>query len=312
VFISGNYNTVANTYIHDTNAEAIYIANASSGNVLRSNRIVNAIDAGIYVQGKDHLIVSNDISHTVQTHAGMTNSGDADGIRFFGSGSTFRKNYIHDILFTDRGNKDPHIDAFQTWGPCADMIIEQNTILMEGKGQGITIEGMVQPTGNITIRNNVFMTTGTGYSPAVNAGDVGLVTNITIVNNTMVALNGPAEYAIWLFQNLRGAVIKNNAIYDHGNSQTPYIQVDRGASGLNIGSNSISKSDGKAPAGSPYPRDLWMVNPQFVNLAGRDFHLKPASPLINSGATLANVPNDFDDATRPAGRAHDIGAYKKQ
>jgi hypothetical protein len=128
----------------------------------------------------------------------------------------------------------------------------------------------------------------------------------------MVALNGPAEYAIWLFQNLRGAVIKNNAIYDHGNSQTPYIQVDRGASGLNIGSNSISKSDGKAPAGSPYPRDLWMVNPQFVNLAGRDFHLKPASPLINSGATLANVPNDFDDATRPAGRAHDIGAYKKQ
>src|SRR6185369_2246629 len=174
-----------NTYIHDTNAEAIYIANTSSGDVVRSNRIVNAIDAGIYVQGKDHLIISNDISHTVQIHGGMTKAGDADGIRFFGSGSTFRKNYIHDITMTDAGNRNPHIDAFQTWGPCEDMVIEQNTILLDGTGQGTTIEGMSQPTGNITIRNNLFMTTGTGYSPAVNAGDEGLVTNVNIVNNTM-------------------------------------------------------------------------------------------------------------------------------
>jgi hypothetical protein len=311
VFISGGHIIVSNTYIHDTNAEAIYIANTSSGDVLRSNRIVNAIDAGIYVQGKDHLIIANDISHTVQIHGGMTKAGDADGIRFFGSGSTFRKNYIHDITMTDAGNRNPHIDAFQTWGPCEDMIIEQNTILLDGSGQGITIEGMSQPTGNITIRNNLFMTTGTGYSPAVNAGDEGLVTNVNIVNNTMAALNGPAEYAIWLFQNLRGAVIKNNAIYDHGNSKTPYVRIERGASGLNIGSNAISKSDGKAPTGSPYPGDLWMVNPQFVNFAGHDFHLKPASPLINSGTALSNVTNDFDDVARPTGRAHDIGAYQQ-
>jgi hypothetical protein len=312
VFISGSHVIVSNTHIRDTNAEAIYIANTSSGDVLRSNRIVNAIDAGIYVQGKDHLIVSNDISHTVQIHGGMTKAGDADGIRFFGSGSTFRKNYVHDITLSDTGNRNAHIDAFQTWGPCEDMIIEQNTILLDGTGQGITIEGMSQPTGNITIRNNLFMTTGTGYAPAVNAGDVGLVTNVNIVNNTMVALNGPAEYAIWLFQNLRGTVVKNNAIYDHGNSKTPYVRIERGASGLNIGSNAISKSDGKTPAGSPYPGDLWMVNPQFVNFTGRDFHLKPSSPLISSGAILSNVPNDFDDVARPVGQAHDIGAYKKE
>jgi hypothetical protein len=107
-------------------------------------------------------------------------------------------------------------------------------------------------------------------------------------------------------------VVKNNAIYDHGNSEEPYVRIERGASGLNIGSNAISKSDGKAPAGSPYPGDLWMVNPQFVNLTGRDFHLKPSSPLINAGAVLSSVPNDFDDVARPTGRAHDIGAYKRQ
>src|SRR2546425_1036079 len=121
----------------------------------------------------------------------------------------------------------PSINAFQTWGPCSNMMIEQNTIWqMASPDQGITIEGVTQPVGTITIRNNIFMTNGTGYAPAVLAGDSGLVTNVNIVNNTMVALNGPAEYAIWLFTNLRTAVVKNNAIYDYGNSNVPYIQVD--------------------------------------------------------------------------------------
>jgi len=133
------------------------------------------------------------------------------------------------------------------------------------------------------------------------------VTNVTIVNNTMVALNGAAEYAIWLFTNLRGAIVKNNAIYDHGNSSAPYIQIDSGASGLDIGFNSISKSNGLAPKGLPFPGDLWMVNPLFVNLAGGDFHLQPLSLLIDRGITQSQVPNDYDGVTRPQGLVHDIG-----
>ena len=108
------------------------------------------------------------------------------------------------------------------------------------------------------------------------------MTNINIVNNTMVALNGPAEYAMWLFANLNGAVIKNNAIYDHGKSTQPYIRIDDGASNLDIGFNSIGKSDGMPPMGSPYPGDLWMVEPLFVSLSDHDFRLLPGSPLIGS------------------------------
>ena len=136
----------------------------------------------------------------------------------------------------------------------------------------------MQPVGNITVRNNVIMTNGRGYAPAVLAGDVGLVTNLNIVNNTMVALNGPSEYAIWLFKNLQGAVVKNNAIYDHGNKNAPYIRIDSGASRLDIGFNSISKSDNVAPSGPRYPGDLWMVQPQFVRFSSRDFHLQSTSP----------------------------------
>ena len=74
-----------------------------------------------------------------------------------------------------------------------------------------------------------------GYQPDANVGDMGLVTNVSIVNNTMVSMNGAVEYAIWLFPNLSGAVVKNNAIYDHGNSGEPYIKIESGASGLDIG-----------------------------------------------------------------------------
>jgi K319-like protein/parallel beta helix pectate lyase-like protein/uncharacterized protein DUF1565 len=312
VYLSGSNNEITGTYIHEANAAGIFMTTGTTANTLNSNRIVSAVEAGIYVQGTNHLVISNDISHTVQTHPGMINSADADGIRFFGSGSTFRKNYIHDVTLADAGNANPHIDAFQTWGPCSNMIIEQNTILqMESPDQGIIIEGLTQPVGNITVRNNVIMTNGTGYAPSVMAGDVGLVTNVTIVNNTMVALNGPSEYAIWLFKNLQGAVVKNNAIYDHGKSSDPYIRIDSGATGLDIGSNSISKSDNVAPSGGAFPGDLWMVQPQFMRFSSRDFHLSSTSPLINAGASVS-VTNDMDGVARPLGGAIDIGAFEKQ
>jgi len=295
VGVQGQFNEIRNNYIHDLLfGEGVWLyggpgrdASFTANNTVAGNRIVRARNAGILVEGTNNLIDGNDISHTIQNPPGAPPrpGADADGIRFFGSGHDIRRNYIHDITLTDAGNTNPHIDAFQTWGPCSNMTIEQNQIWqMESPDQGVTIEGLTQPVGNITIQNNIFMTSGTGYAPAVLAGGVGPVTNVSVVNNTMVALNGPSEYAIWIFANLTGAVVKNNAIYDHGNSNQPCIRIDSGASGLDIGFNSISKSDGQAPFGSAYPGDLWMVNPQFINFAGHDFHLQSTSPLINSGA----------------------------
>src|SRR5207302_55096 len=109
---------------------------------------------------------------------------------------------------------------------------------------------------------------------------------------------------------IRGAIVKNNALYDHGTSYVPYIQVDSGASGVDIGFNSVSKSDAQPPKGTPYPGDLWMVNPLFVNLAAGDFHLQSGSPLIDKGTTLSQVTNDYDGVSRPQGAGYDIGAFE--
>src|SRR6266581_5369153 len=198
--------------------------------------------------------------------------------------------------------QSPHLDAFQTWGPATNYVFEQNLIDKDpSQQQGFTIEGLIQPVGSIIVRNNVFITRGTGYQSDVNVGDLGLVTNVTIANNTMVAVNGAVEYAIWIFKNMSTAVVKNNTLYDHGNAYEPYLKVDAGASGLSIGNNSISKSNGSAPVGSPYPNDLWMVDAQFVSIAGRDFHLQTTSPLIDKGTTLSTVTSDMDGVGRPLG-----------
>ena len=139
---------------------------------------------------------------------------------------------------------------------------------------------------------------------------MGLVTNVSIIGNTMVSVNGSVEYAIWLFQNLSGVVVKNNAVYNHGNSGSPYIRVDSGASGLDIGFNSIYTSNGQPPSGSANAGDLWMVNPQFVNVSGLDFHLKSTSPLIDRGTNMSQLPNDYDGTARPVGSLVDMGAFE--
>jgi len=309
VYLNGSNNQISNNYIHNSTAAGIYMTTSANNNTVNNNRIVAAVECGIFIQGSTNLIASNDISHSRDV-----GGSDADGIRFFGSGHTVRKNYIHDISLSDSPGGSPHIDCYQTWGPATNYVFEQNTCDKSANGhlQGFTIEALTTPVQNITIRNNVFITRVTGYEPDVKAGDLGTVANVTIMNNTMVAVNGAAEYAIWLFPSLNGAVVKGNAIYDHGNSGEPYIRVDSGASGLSIGNNSISKSNGTPPVGSPYPNDLWMVNPQFVNMAGMDFHLQTTSPLIDKSIVSSAVPNDMDGIARPLGVSDDIGAYEKK
>jgi len=307
-YISGTANEVAGNYIHHSTAAGIYLTSSAGNTVVNGNRIAYGVECGVYVNGTGNLIVSNDISHTRSV-----SGSDADGIRFFGSGNVVRKNYIHDIMASDSPGQSPHMDAFQTWGPATNYIFEQNLIDKHpSQQQGFTIEGLAQPVGDIVIRNNVFITRGTGYQPNVNAGDMGIVTNVTIANNTMVATNGAVEYAIWLFPSLRGAIVKNNAMYDHGNSGSPYIRIDGGATGLDIGFNSISKSNGVAPKGSPFAGDLWLVNPLFVNSAIGDFRLLPASLLIDRGIALPQVFDDYNGVARPKGLIHEIGAFEYQ
>ncbi|OLD99475.1 MAG: hypothetical protein AUI36_44720 [Cyanobacteria bacterium 13_1_40CM_2_61_4] len=53
-----------------------------------------------------------------------------------------------------------------------------------------------------------------------------------------------------------------------------------------------------------------MLDPGFVNAATKDFRLLSVSPLIDAGATLAAVTNDYAGVARPQGLRFDIGPYE--
>jgi parallel beta-helix repeat protein len=306
VYLSGAGNEVSSNYIHDTVAAGIYMTSSASNTILRNNKIAYAVECAIYINGSGNLVELNDLSHTRSV-----SGSDADGVRFFGSNNIVRQNYVHDIILSDSPGQSPHIDSFQTWGPASNYIFEQNLIDKQpSQQQGFTIEGLTLPVGNITIRNNIFITRGSGYQPNINTGDLGTVTNTVIVNNTMVSLNSQVEYAVWIFRYQSGVVVRNNSFYNHGNSSSNYVRVDSGASGLDIGFNSVYNSSGSGPAGTRYSGDLFMVNPQFVNVNQLNFKLQPTSPLIDRGTNLSSVPNDYDGSPRPYGTLMDLGAYE--
>jgi hypothetical protein len=125
----------------------------------------------------------------------------------------------------------------------------------------------------------------------------------------MVSTTG-AEFAIHVELYQSGLVVKDNAIYNHGNITNPYILVDAGATNLDIGFNSVYTTTGLAITGGPYPGDLWMVDPQFANVSAFDFHLRSTSPLIDRGVNVSTLTNDYDGTARPVGTLMDMGAFE--
>ena len=322
VYIYGSHNELLNNYIHNTCNEGVWAYGGSSRdsattsyNTIKGNTIVRAQMTGIMVEGQNNLVESNDISHTLQTPPGCGTSGDADGIRYFGVGHTIRKNHVHDILLSE--SPSAHIDATQTWGPAQNMIFEQNVFdiandIIPGQtvGLGFTMESIDGQVDGLIIRNNVFINHYTGYGIDTQTG-AGTLKNLTIVNNTFVRVDGfgtgGGGMAIWITPQVQNAIIKNNSFYDYGYDGDNYVRVT-GGSGLDIGNNSITKSNGVAPSGSPYSGDLWMVDAKFVSVSARDFHLQSTSPLVDKALTLSRVTNDLDGTPRPQGSRPDIGS----
>jgi len=167
-------------------------------------------------------------------------------------------------------------------------------------GQGFMIEN----ADGLIIRSNVIR----AYRH-VNAVDSA---HLTVTNNTFASdlatsgVYGP--YGVGL-RNSPYATVENNIFYDlRGES----IAVADAASdqGLRAGYNLIRRSDGRPPEGSPYPHDLWNVDPLFIAAQDGDYRLQESSPAIDAGDATVASSTDFDGLARPQGDVIDIGAHE--
>lgn len=93
--------------------------------LIERNTVTGTDGTGIIVEGDRITVRDNAVSGSVRRAA-----GDADGIRFFGTGITISGNTITDIKDDGYGDDPPHTDCFQTYDnsrpPTIDAVITGN------------------------------------------------------------------------------------------------------------------------------------------------------------------------------------------
>lgn len=322
IYCEASHCVIEDNYVHYATRAGIVVYarpgdwGVRTNSVVRNNRLYRNALVGIEIHGRNHVVEGNEIWRTIQYHPAWTPApswADADGIRFFGSGHVVRRNYIHDITYSDPENVNPHIDCFQTWSSewheaGNNIVFEQNwcqvleSLTANASGNAF----MLADARDLVIRNNVLQA-----FKHINTGGGGN-SNLRIVNNTMTSKlsfplsNYPAGVGL---ENCPNATVKNNVFFNL--PAHIYYVTGTSVQGLDIGYNLAYREDGAAPSGSPYSHDLWGVNPGFVNAGGGDYHLQAGSPAVDAGLALGSlVPDDYDGATRPKGAGYDMGAFE--
>ncbi|MCS7459823.1 right-handed parallel beta-helix repeat-containing protein [Paenibacillus doosanensis] len=210
-----------------------------------------------------------------------------------------------------------------------DTVIEQNYSYNNDIGIEIASEHKNHSTSNITVRNNiVYNNRYTGIAMGGYDTNRGSTTDCKIVNNTLykndtVGLNGGQ---LLVQYDTKNNVIKNNIMAASSSNYLIYNGYTQ-----NTG-NTVDYNLYFAPAGSAGSLWKWkntlrtgfsayqtatgndahslFADPQFVNEAGHDFHLKAVSPAIDAGYTDTAIIGDYDIDGQPRvqGAAVNIGA----
>jgi parallel beta-helix repeat protein len=310
VYVRAKNCTIENNYVHDTAREGILLSDSSltqtatQNCTVKNNKVYHAEMAGIVIQGQNHLVEGNEVWGTEQYGPLWPNPPsyiDADGLRYFGSGHTFRNNYIHDIPSDGVINVDPHTDCFQTWGDPAvghDILFDSNLCVLpfDNNAKGLRAKAWQEEGGayNLTMRNNIIHTNMAGLFNGAH--------DITFLNNTFVGTLGDDAQGIH-FTNALNVTAKNNifAYLENGVSQL----YNEGGSTITAGNNCVYKVGGNRHD----PGDVNGSDPLFVNTAAGDYHLKANSPCIDKGVS-DGVSTDKDGNARPQSAGYDMGAYE--
>jgi hypothetical protein len=125
VLLEGAGLTARNNTVHDTEQGGI-TCDPCTDSTIESNTITHVATNGIEITGQRITVHANTISDTVVAQHG----GDADGMRFYGSGHRITDNTIVDIS-AEGYHSPPHPDCFQTLDnskpPTFDVVISGNT-----------------------------------------------------------------------------------------------------------------------------------------------------------------------------------------
>ncbi len=300
--INGSWIIVENFMTRDAHEAGIYIAGGADHNIVRYNE-ATTVGIGIAVHGKYNL-VSHNYAHDL-TIIRNTRGGDDDygavGIWMFSSNNEVAYNRMINC-------KAPSYDygedggVVEFYGDVDSCYIHHNwgencvgAFEVGGKGQTLS-HNLI--SYNVYINNQV----AGGFHVGGNFGV--RIEDMRIENNTFIE-TGAHDYAIGLWGDAAGPVdilYRNNILYipnyKRVSNQTGFIHQNNlyfigGRTDPDFISGPVNEEG----------------DPLFINVNGKNFHLKPGSPAIDSGKEMGHR-EDFDRNPVPKGSSPDIGAFE--
>lgn len=317
--------------------------------VISGLRVVNSNEAGILADGTQHVLIERCATYnTASSGIGVWNSSDAivrnnridlactnlmQECISIGGTATFEvyENTIVNCkkegicpkdgssngkVYRNRIDSTEHVGIYvDAWDKHTfDIDVYNNVVsnirqkdgFMVASEQGGLLEN-VRLYNNISYNNGF---SGIGLSACCPGAATHPIRNVTIINNT-VYNNGLSGWGggIAISENptARGIVIRNNILSQNLSFQIGVDSIVNKAE-LTIDHNLI---DGyRNGEGEERGTAFVEADPQFVNAAVFDFHLKKSSPAIDAGSSLLAPLTDFDGNKRPSGKETDIGCFE--
>ena len=178
-----------------------------------------------------------------------------------------------------------------------------NHVQGQHQSHGIYVKG-----GNDLMANNVIYNHAYGFGIQIYPAN-----HDTIVTDNTIASSAHSSIVVGGSGGVYNITIRNNILYDDNwgvemDSTCPSgaVYVDHNViysfrvAAIEGGCSRVDTSGGNI-----------LVDPLFVNYAGRDLHLQASSPAIDRASSPWSETSDFDKHSRPGGAGPDIGAFER-
>jgi hypothetical protein len=298
-------NSSSGEWNNTDNGGAIYIQNGSSG-IIRGVSFINcaskfeggvdtgpARDGGAVCIRDASTVVFEDCIFDGCTAVGR---GGAINMRSAGAGNNVK---IHRCLFTHCGSRN---------GASAVQDIDSSS--------------QIEIVNCLFVNNGVDVVDSTGIYPSnyeISVAD----SRALIYNCTFLGSNNSSGVMFDLRDSSSGSaakeivncIIANNTIASDASDFAIFGYGDGYNDTTTLQNNLFFSNSGLDPL-DPTGAGIIGANgniagePQFVDAANGDYHLKAGSPGMDAGQTLALVTDDLEGTFRPVGEAYDIGALE--
>jgi parallel beta-helix repeat protein len=288
--------------------------------IVRKNNVSDCPGGGMYTTRADYVRFEDNVVFRNAFYSPWGNSGISMYQNWNSDSSTGNKMIVQrNIVFNNR-NEVP------TWQSNPDDYTQQvrtdgNGIIIDDSRNSQTYSGSTNQIykGRTYIANNLVFDNG-GRGIHVFSSDNVTVVNNTTYNNAWQPETPEGEITTICARNVR---VYNNIMYARpdrpantrvSTSDAPFCDL---APGLNRNDKSTQIFDYNLIfSGTGFdttrPNNIVGRNPQFSDVANRDFYPRASSPALNKGSLGLYARRDFGGIPRPQNGGVDIGAFERR